>query len=142
MEVAALLVATTLLALALLHAYWGLGGIWPGTTPNTLAAQVFGGPPGTPFPPAAACYVVTALLALAAWLVLTAAGVLPTLGLSAGLVRLGAFGVASVLLLRGGLGYVLPRLTSENPTFARLNRLIYSPLCLGLGALTVLSLLG
>ena len=142
MEAVAVLVATTLLVLALLHAYWGLGGTWPGTTPETLATQVYGDPPGTPPPPAVACYVVTGLLALAAWLVLTAASVLPTLGLSIRLVRLGAFSVASVLLLRGGLGYVLLRPTSENPTFARLNRMIYSPLCLILGALILLSLLG
>ncbi len=134
--------AIVLIALALLHAYWGLGGLWPGTTPGTLAAQVFGGPPGTRLPPAVACYAVAVLLVLAAWLVLTAAGLLPPAGLSVSLVRLGAFGVAGALLLRGGLGYVLPRLTSGNPTFARLNRLIYSPLCLSLGALIVLGLLG
>ncbi|CAM4213975.1 DUF3995 domain-containing protein [Deinococcus marmoris] len=142
MEIIALPVAASLMVLALLHAYWGTGGLWPGSSRDTLAAQVFGGPPGTPMPSVTACYAVAGLLILASWLVLAASGLLSAAGWPTGLIRSGAFGVAGVFVLRGGLGYALPRLTSGNPTFARLNRAIYSPLCLGLGALTLLSLLG
>ncbi|MEW5847790.1 MAG: DUF3995 domain-containing protein, partial [Myxococcota bacterium] len=57
------------------------------------------------------------------------------------LVRLGAFGVAGVLLLRGAVGFAEARLRPEvrGSRYARLNVSLYSPLCLALGAGTLLA---
>ena len=132
--VLALLAAVVLVMISGLHVYWALGGVWPGHDGPSLAQRVFGGPPGTPLPAVGACLAVAALLLLAAWTVIGAAWpwwMLP----AAGLWRLGAWGVAGVLALRGGLGFFDTRLRPAivGSPFVRLNRLVYSPLCLGLG---------
>jgi len=137
---AASIAAAAFLAIAALHAYWALGGFWPGRDEESLARVVVGGPPGMRFPGRAATWAVVAVLAGGAAVVLAAAGILPVPA-PRGLVRGAAFLGAAVLLLRGIEGFLDVRLrpdTASSP-FARLNVILYSPLCLVLALLTALS---
>lgn len=121
-----LVVSLVLALISLLHGYWGVGGIWPGRDRHDLASKVIG--PGE-LPPPGACFGVAAVMGGAAGTVLLAPRSRPAWR--------GAVLTAVVLLLRGLVGYVLLRRGQE---FDRLNRRFYSPLCLGLGLLTALSL--
>lgn len=135
--------AGAFLSIAALHAYWALGGFWPGRDEESLARLVVGGPPGMRFPGRAATWAVVAVLAGGAAVVLAAAGVV-SVPAPRGLVRGAALLGAAVLLVRGVEGFVDIRLrpdTAASP-FARLNRLLYSPLCVVLALLTALSALG
>jgi hypothetical protein len=136
----ALAAAAALALVAGLHVYWALGGKWPGTDDDSLAHTVVGGPPGMRMPGPVACLGVAVLLAAATALVVGAAG-LVALPLPGWLVRLGAYGVAAVLLLRGAFGFAEKRLRPEirGSRYARLNVTVYSPLCLALGAATLAS---
>lgn len=122
------LTGVTLLGIAGIHAYWGVGGTWPGHDPVSLGRKVFASETQQ-LPPPAACFAVTGALT-----VTTAALVLsgrsgPLQGGSRRVCQL----AAGTLLTRGLLGFVLPRFTQANPEFRHLNRVIYSPLCLVLG---------
>lgn len=118
-----------LLAIAGLHVLWGLGSSFPFRDREELADSVVG---TSAVPPLRACFAVASALALAAVLV---AGLLPLPGrLRALVLRV----VASVLLTRGVSG-ALGRTSmlspgSDSPTFKRLDKRIYSPLCLWLAA--------
>lgn len=133
---AAVIAAAGFLALAALHAYWALGGFWPGRDAETLARRVVGGPRGMRGPGPGPTWAVVAVLLGAAAVALGAAGLVP-LPAPGGLVR-GAAGLGvAVLLVRGLEGFVDERLrpdTAGSP-FARLNVRVYSPLCLALAAL-------
>ena len=126
--------SVVLLLLALLHGYWGLGGVWPARDGRSLARTVAGFAGIERMPPAAASLAVAvALLAACLWPLMLAAEVGG--GLPDWLVGLGGLGLAFVFTVRGILGY-LPgwrRRTPEQP-FARLDPLLYSPLCLLLGS--------
>ncbi len=130
-----------LAALAGLHVYWGFGGRWPGTDEETLAATVVGTPAGTKMPGTLPCLGVAGLLVAAAVLILSARGIVE--GLPPVLASGGAWVVAGVLLLRGVAGYfdTVIRPETIGTPFVRLNRVLYSPLCLALSALTATSLL-
>jgi hypothetical protein len=135
-------VAALLGAIALLHAYWALGGFWPGRDPESLARTVVGGPPGLRFPGPGATWAVVVVLAGAAVTVLAAAG-LVALPVPAPWIRTAALAGAAILLVRGLEGFVDTRLRPDTvgSPFARLNRLVYSPLCLLLAALTAVAAL-
>ncbi|ACO45862.1 DUF3995 domain-containing protein [Deinococcus deserti] len=138
MEILIWPVVVVMLMVAGLHVAWGVGVTWPGRDARDLAQKVVGGSEGDPMPSPLACYAVAgALLVAAAALVLTLFphGFQPPL-------RLLGFVTAGVFLLRGALGYVLPRLADTGQDFYRLNRVLYSPLCLALGGMTLLALLG
>jgi len=123
-----------LAAIALLHAYWGVGGLWPGRDEASLAQTVIGRIPGGKMPPPAACMAVAAAIAAGVALVaLVSFTALPEP--QRGLARI-AYGVfASVFLLRGLAGYVPPIWKpSAGTPFVRLNIRYYSPLCLIIGA--------
>jgi len=134
---AATLAAIVFLATAALHAYWALGGFWPGRDADSLARTVVGGAPGMRGPGAAATWIVVAVLLGATATVLGAAEVV-TLPVPAGLVRGAAFTAAGVLLVRGLEGFFDTRLRPDTvgSPFARLNVRVYSPLFLALAALT------
>jgi hypothetical protein len=130
------LAAAVFAAIAALHGYWALGGVWPGDDPESLARTVVGGPPGMRMPGAAACWAVAVALVGAVAVALGAAGIL-AMPLPRWLVRGAALLGAGVLVLRGLVGFADLRLrpdTAGSP-FVRLNRWIYSPLCLALAAL-------
>jgi uncharacterized protein DUF3995 len=55
-----------LVALAAVHAYWGLGGRWPGRDEASLVERVVGRTKGMRAPSLAACFAVEAALLAAA----------------------------------------------------------------------------
>jgi hypothetical protein len=119
--------AVTLLGLAALHVAWGAGSSVPFDNRDDLADAVVG---TTAVPPPAACYTVAGALMAAGALVL---------GLPAGrpaLRRAGLLGVTTVLGSRGLLGLAgrtdLASPGSTSLRFRRLDRRLYSPLCLAL----------
>jgi hypothetical protein len=119
-----------LLAAAALHAAWGTGASWPLPDRAALADAVIG---RAEVPGPAACFAVSAALSL---------GAAATAGWPArfpGLRRAGVAGVATVLAGRGVLGLAgrtaLVSPGSESARFTRLDRRVYSPVCLTLAAL-------
>ncbi len=133
---AAALAAVLFLGTAALHAYWALGGCWPGRDPESLARIVVGGPPGMGFPGPGATWSVVVVLVGAAVTALAAAGVVQ-LSAPFGLVRGAALLGAAVLVLRGLEGFVDTRFRPDTvgSPFERLNVRVYSPLCLVLALL-------
>ncbi|HLM17287.1 MAG TPA: DUF3995 domain-containing protein [Acidimicrobiia bacterium] len=121
--------ATTLLAIAGLHVLWGRGSTFPFGDRDGLNDAVIG---RTSTPTPSACFAVAAALTAAAGLVAD----VPRL--PRGVQRLGVTGVAVVLASRAALGFsghtdaVSPG--SASPRFRRLDRRLYSPLCLALAA--------
>jgi hypothetical protein len=128
--------------IATLHAAWGLGSHWPCESEASLVATVGGTPGARRMYAPSACFTVAALLTgVSAW-PLFAAGLLPA-AWPDWLTRLAGAGIAAVFVGRGVAGYVPAwrRLCSAEP-FATLDRRIYAPLCLALGAGYIAILLG
>ena len=123
-----------LFGLAALHAAWGAGSAWPLADRAALAEVVIGGPD---VPSPAACYAVSGALVTAAALVAGWPRGRP------GVRRLGVAGVTTVLAGRGALGLAgqtrLISRSSVSERFTRLDRQVYSPLCLALAGLSVLA---
>jgi len=126
--------STVLLAVAGLHAAWGAGSVWPFPNRAALADAVIG---ATEVPSPRACFAVSAALGTAGAL---------TAGWPArypGLRRAGIGAVAAVLAGRGALGLAgqtrLVSPVSVSERFTRLDRRVYSPLCLTLAAMSALS---
>ena len=119
-DIVAVFLAGVLAAIALLHLYWALGGFWPAgirrMPPVWMTAAV-----------------VLALLAAALWPLMWAA--LVPYALPQTLVVLGMWVLATVFLLRGIAGYtpVFGPDRVQEP-FLSLNRRLYAPLCLVIGA--------
>eukprot|EP01035_Chromulina_nebulosa_P031692 gene31691-biopygen20376 len=98
-----LIAAAVLIAIAGLHAHWGLGGRWPAHDEATLADMVIGKTPGGRMPPPAACFGVAAALLAGVALILLVSFVDLT-GRARVLVTI-AYGVlTAVFLLRGAAG--------------------------------------
>lgn len=116
-----------LASIAVLHAAWALGWRWPGGSDRELAETVVGA--GAELPPRVAIWAVAGALALAGGLVAAAAR--PGAGR---LERVGAWGVAGTLLLRGAVSPVADIAGGLDARYERLDLLLYSPLCLALGA--------
>jgi hypothetical protein len=121
-------------AIAVLHAYWGAGGLWPGSSPAELSNIVVGDPRTRNMPAPRLTALVAAMIAgAAAWpLVLS-----PLVGryIAPELSAHGSWALAAVFLLRGVAGFTpwMAKRHSAEP-FANYNRKFYSPLCLALGA--------
>lgn len=132
-SLAGLLVAV-LAVLAGLHGYWGLGGLWPGTDPMSLAQTVVGTRRGH-MPGLGPSLFVTACLTAVAVFVAWRAGWFPQLGLPGVLWTLGYWGALAVFAARGVAAYV-PQVFAyaEGTPFYRLNVVFYSPLCLAIAA--------
>lgn len=135
-------VAAILLAVALFHIFWGVGGVWPGRDKDDLVRKVMGGPPdmtrpGTPYSWLMACLAVAVLSATIAIFALILGGVVFSKqpehlhG-----VRMLARVAGAVLALRGVAGFFEARLRPaiRGGPYARLNVRYYSPLFLLLGA--------
>ena len=120
--------AALLVALAIFHLYWGLGGRWPGRDERELARKVVGSSDQMASP--TACLTVAVLLLAAALLVAASAGWLE-LPLPEPWARWSTRGVAALFLLRGIAGMFAERIDPrvKGTAFARLNRLLYNPLC-------------
>lgn len=130
---AGLLIAV-MAALSLLHGYWGLGGAWPGTDAASLARMVVGVRSGRMPGLVPSLVVAASLLAVAAFIAWRA-GWFPALGLPQWLWSAGYWGATLVFAARGLAGFVpaIFRYADGTP-FARLNVIIYSPLCLAIAA--------
>jgi hypothetical protein len=130
--VSARVAAAALGGLAVLHAAWGLGAAWPFDDRQALADAVIG---RDEVPPPAACWAVAAALGTAAVLVAGRPRRVPRVR------RAAVAAVAAVLSGRGLLGLAGRTDTvspgSSSPRFRRLDRRVYSPLCLALAALSV-----
>lgn len=138
-DAAGLAAATTLVALGALHGAWGLGAAWPCADRAALAAAVQG-VGDERFPGPGPCFAVAAALLTAAALV-SAQARLGT-GAAQSVARPGAATVGAVLFCRGAVGLLRPRLlpAGDQAPFARLNTLVYSPLCLALAGAVARSL--
>ncbi|TCR64877.1 DUF3995 domain-containing protein [Bosea sp. BK604] len=126
--------ASVLAAIALLHAYWGLGGLWPAADEQALVRTVIGDPRRKRMPPPRLCWLVAgALLLTAAWPLLLArlSGDLLPHWLVAGI----GLAMMAVFLLRGLAGF-LPawRVRHTLEPFSTFDRRYYSPLCLVIAA--------
>jgi Protein of unknown function (DUF3995) len=123
------LTAAALMALAGLHVAWGRGSAVPFADRERLADAVIG---RRSVPEPAACYAVAVALGVGATLVVGPPALPDQLR------RVGLVGVAGVLGLRGVLGLIgrtdVVSPGSASDRFRRLDRRIYSPLCLSLAA--------
>jgi hypothetical protein len=121
---------TVLAGLAVLHAYWGLGGRWPGHDDASMVERVVGRTKDMRAPRPGACFAVAAALLISAILV----GLHLTRGLNgdvAGIGTVGFWSAAMVFLLRGLAGFAPAVFRyAEGTPFHRLNPIYYSPLCL------------
>lgn len=129
MIIVAPLVIAVLLAIAGLHLAWGLGVLWPVTNETQLVATVIGIKGVSRMPDLFPCLAVAAALmtvAGLAWWQVKAPGWLPQLAVLA---------AAAVFLVRGAVVWTpfWRALTPQQP-FARLDVMLYGPLCLALGA--------
>jgi hypothetical protein len=125
----ALAVAATYASLGLLHGYWAIGGVdsRSAALPERDGQTVFR-------PGRAITLVVAGLLGVACVLVLARAGWIRS-GLPGPGVAVGSGGVALVMLARAvgdfrNVGFFKPTAATR---FARLDRLVYSPVALLLG---------
>jgi len=133
MTLLALVIFAVLSAVAGLHVYWAMGGLWPGRDVQQLADTVIGDAKRRAMPPTALTLLVAVLI--------FAAGVLPLLhlsglpfGLPAWLTRAGLWALVLVFFGRGAVTYILrAQAAAMTEPFATLNRRYYSPLCLALG---------
>ncbi len=140
---AGLLPAIILLPIAVLHVYWGFGGVWPGSDTQSLARMVVGRRGIRQMPGLLPCLLAALGIGAFAILPLAMIGVVP-LPLPDWIIMILLVGGTVVFLCRGLITYtgLLDGRFPEQPFF-RLNRLFYSPLCLFLGVnYLLLSLVG
>jgi hypothetical protein len=136
-KIISILLIVVLCALGALHAYWGLGGRWPGHDERNLVQLVVGRTRAMRMPGFAASMLVAAALFSAAVLVALECRIVPVgLGaLTEKFVHIGFWLVFAVFALRGLAGFI-PSIFAyaQGTPFASLNRLFYSPLCLLIAA--------
>jgi hypothetical protein len=130
------ILTAVLVAIAAIHIYWGLGGIWPARSAADLARAVVGDG-RTRMPPPWACFAVALLLLVVAawpWAMLAHPDSRPLL--VAGIV------FAAIFFVRGSAGYS-PRWRERFSTqpFATWDMALYSPLCmiLAIGLMALLA---
>ncbi len=125
-----------LVVIAIIHVYWGLGGRWPAQDEAGLVATVVGVTPNSKMPGFAMCMVVVVALGIAAMLPLIARELL-AIPLPPDWVTIGLWGATGVLALRGLVGFFdhILRPAIVGLPYERLNRRLYSPLCLVLAGL-------
>ena len=132
----ALITAAVFAFLALTHFYWAAGG---GKGMNAAIPETNGVPAFRPSKAATAA--VGLVLAVTAAIVLMRAGALPS-PVPAWLLQAAVIGASAVLILRAIGDFRLVGFFKRNrdSRFARMDALLYSPLCLALGtALAVLA---
>jgi hypothetical protein len=122
-----------LLGIGLLHAVWTVSS-WPLADRDDFARLVVGVPVDE-LPSPGMTAAVAVALAVAAVLVAAQARLLPAGPVPARVRRAGVVVVAVVLLLRGGGALVaeLAGMEVGPADFVRMDRIVYSPLCLTLG---------
>lgn len=130
--------AAALSGIGAVHVAWAAGSSWPLRDRAELADAVVGRRDGV-VPSAAACLAVAAALGTGAAMIEGHPRRAPLLS------RLGSLGVVTVLCVRAAAGLAgrtdLLSPGSSSPRFRRLDRRIYSPLCLALALLALPALL-
>ena len=132
MMLLAAVLALVLMAIAALHAYWGLGGVWPGADAASCARTVVGFTSATSMP--GPSLAVAAALCFSAIVALVLGGIIAS-PFPFFILGPAALAITLVFLGRGIAGFTPAwrRLTPEQP-FATLDVRYYSPLCLAIGA--------
>jgi hypothetical protein len=133
MNFAPAILILVLIVLAVLHAWWGFGGLWPGHDERHLVGLVVGRTRSMKMPGlVASLLVATALLAAAVLVALRAKLISIDFGTPVdGLVRMAFWIACAVFALRGVVGFIPPIFAYARGTpFETLNRRFYSPLCL------------
>jgi len=124
----AIVIATVFVVLALVHAYWSFGGRipWPAVVPEVSGRPAF-------TPSGLATFVVAVALFACAGLITATAGIL-AIPVSPSFLTWLTFALGLVLLLRAVGDFRLVGFFKRvrGTTFARLDTVIYSPLCLAL----------
>ncbi len=134
MTIVALSIFITLSAVALLHAAWAFGVLWPARDEQTLINTVIGAPGMSKMPGAGLTLAVAAGIASAGVFALWGAR-LVALPLPDWMQPAGLLGLAIIFGLRGFSTYLaLGPLGARTQPFARLDRQFYAPLCLLIGA--------
>jgi uncharacterized protein DUF3995 len=137
MQFAPVILIVVLVALAALHAWWGVGGLWPGRDERSLVELVIGRTRSMRMPSLVRCMLVASALFAAAGLVALQTKVISVDFGTAGerLVATGFWIACAVFALRGLAGFI-PRVFAyaDGTPFASLNRRFYSPLCLLIAA--------
>lgn len=126
-----------LVVLSVLHAWWGMGGLWPGRDERHLVGLVVGRTRSMRMPGFVASMLVAfALLASAVLVALRTHALTVDLGAPGlWLVRTGFWIACGVFALRGLAGFIPSIFAYAAGTpFERLNRRFYSPLCLLIAA--------
>jgi hypothetical protein len=125
--------ALALLGIGLLHAVWTVS-TWPLADREDFARLVVGVPVAELPSPGLTAAVAAALLMAAGW-VGVQARLLPGGPVPVGVWRTGVVVVAVVLVLRGSVALVaeLAGVDHGPADFARMDRIVYSPLCVTLG---------
>lgn len=133
---AGIVVAAILVLIAILHGLWGFGATWPAADEHDLARTYVG---QQDMPPRPLILAVAVLIAVAPVLLLARSGVFGaiTARYPRLLVTVGSWGVAIVLLGRGFVffgNHVVGFSADTAPEFIRPDLIVYSPLCIVLGA--------
>jgi hypothetical protein len=126
-----------LIALAALHAWWGVGGRWPGHDERSLVELVVGRTRSMRMPGFIRCMLVaSALVAAAGFVALQGKVIAVDFGMPGErLVEAGFWIACAVFALRGVAGFIPPIFAyAQGTPFASLNRRFYSPLCLLIAA--------
>jgi len=140
MKLLSIIVFLILSAIALLHAYWALGGLWPAATEQALIKTVVGAPGMTRMFSTETTFLVAGLIGAAGIVALFTGGVLSFA--PNWFARLGAGVLAFVFIARGIAGYAVKAMgVEQTEPFATLDLWLYSPLCLIIGAAFIILLL-
>jgi Protein of unknown function (DUF3995) len=133
-DVVALLLFVVLAAIALLHAYWAAGGLWPGADEADLARRVTGELRRTRMPPAWMSWTVAGAIGVQALWALFVAGLVTVPVPHSVVLGIGGL-IALVFLVRGIAGFTPAwRRSHAAEPFARRDRQLFSPLCLLIAA--------
>lgn len=130
----AFLIFVVLIIVSVFHVYWAFGGKWPGHDEISLARAVVGSQGITAMPGRGPTLAVALLIFCAGVVALMQADVVPAL-LPPMMRSVAVVFLAALFLVRGIVSFTpqFRRSQSEEP-FATLDRRLYGPLCLALGA--------
>ena len=133
MDTLAVLVALTLVAIAVLHLAWGSGLCWPARDQQSLINTVIGHPDVTRMPGFVLCAAVAFALLAAAFWALWGTGLVsgPEVSLfGIGLRDAGLWALVLIFASRGLASYLPSPLANAVEPFRTLDRSYYAPLCL------------
>ena len=135
--------ALVLLVLAGFHAFWGVGGYWPGSDEASLVEHIIGRTPNMNVPSFWACMFVAGCLLAVVALIFARMNFMPLPNLISWLPVVGLYAASAIFIVRGFAAY-LPKVFdyAKGTPFYDLNLVFYSPLCIAIGvALIALNLM-